>query len=81
MYAVIGRDSQVVRPSVHHVKGCFRLGQEMVPLIDREVGMGAHKNREKVVPERLDCALSFVGALLVGRYTIHNNVLLFEETH
>ena len=80
MYAVVGRDSQVVRPSVHHVKGCFRLGQEMVPLIDREVGMGAHKNREEVVPERLDGAFGFVGALLVGRYAIHINVLLFEET-
>ena len=81
MDAVVGRDSQVVRPRVHHVKSCFGLGQEMVPLIDREVGMGAHENREKVVPERLDCALSFVGALLVGRYTIHYNVLLLEEMH
>ena len=79
MDAVVGRDGEVVRPSVHHVKGCFRLGQEMVPLIDREVGMGAHKNREKVVPERLDGAFSFVGTLLVGRYTIHIDVLLFEE--
>ena len=64
-----------------HVEGRFRLGQKMMPLVDGEVGMGAHKNREKVVPERLDCALSFIGALLVGRYSIHNNVLLFEETH
>ena len=80
MVAVIGRDAEVVRPSVHHVKGCFRLGQEMVPLIDREVGMCAHMEREKVVPERLDGAFGFVGALLVGRYTIHINVLLFEET-
>ncbi len=80
MYAVVGRDGQVVRPRVYHVKGCFCLGQEMVPLVDGEVRMGAHKDREEVVPERLDCALSFVGALLVGRYTLYSNMLLFEET-
>ncbi len=37
MYAVIGRDSHVVGPGVYHVKGRFRLGQEMVPLIDGKV--------------------------------------------
>jgi len=80
MYAVVGRDSQVVRPRVYHVKGCFRLGQEMVPLVDGEVGMGAHKNRKKVVSKRLDGAFSFVGALLVWRYAVHCNSLLIEKT-
>jgi hypothetical protein len=79
MYAVVGRDGHVVGPRVHHVEGRFRLGQKVVPLVDGEVGMGAHKNREKVVPKRLDGALGLVGALLVWRYAIHRNSLLFEE--
>jgi hypothetical protein len=79
MYAVVGRDGHVVGSRVHHVEGRFRLGQKMGPLVDGEVGMSAHKNREKVVPKRLDCAFGFVCALLVWRYTIHSNLLLFEE--
>ena len=80
MYAVVGRDGHVVGPRVQHIEGRFRLGQKMMPLVDGEVGMGAHKNREKVVPERLDCALSFVGTFLVGWYAIHRDSVLFEET-
>jgi hypothetical protein len=80
MAADVGRDGHVVGPRVHHVEGRFRLGQKMVPLVDGEVGMGAHKNRETMVPKRLDCALGFVGAFLVWRYAIYRNALLFEES-
>ena len=81
MYAVIGRDSHVVGPGVYHVKGRFRLGQEMVPLIDGKVGMRAHQDREEVISKRLDCAFGFVCALLVRRYALDEDVLLFEEPH
>ncbi len=63
-----------------HVEGRFRLGQKMMPLVDGEVGMGAHKNREKVVPQHLDCALGLVGTFLVGWYALHRDSVLFEET-
>jgi hypothetical protein len=79
MYAVVSRDSHVVGPRVQHVEGHLRLGQKMMPLVDGEIGMGAHKNREKVVPKSLDCAFGFVCALLVWRYTIHSNLVPFEE--
>ncbi len=78
---MIGRDSHVVGPGVYHIKGRFRLGQKMVPLIDGKVGMRAHKDREEVIPKRLDRAFGFVCALLVGRYALDDNVLLLEEPH
>ncbi len=78
---MIGRDSHVVGPGVHHVKGRFCLGQEMVPLINGEVGVRAHKDRQEVVPKRLDRAFGFVGALLVGRYALDDDLLLLEEPH
>ena len=81
MYAVIGRDGHVVGPGVQHVEGRFRLGQEMVPLVDGEVGMRANEDREKVVSKRLDRAFGFVCALLVGRYALDDDLLLLEEPH
>ncbi len=50
---MIGRDSHVVGPGVQHVEDRFRLGQEMVPLVDGEVGMRANEDREKVVSKSL----------------------------
>ncbi len=81
MYAVIGRDSHVVRPGVQHVEGCVRLGQKMVPLVDRKVGMRTNEDREKVVSKRLDRAFGLVCALLVGQYALDDDLLLPEEPH
>ncbi len=57
------------------------VGQEMVPLVDGEVGMRADEDREKVVSKRLDRAYGLVCALLVGRYALDDDLLLPEEPH
>ena len=77
--AMIGGDGNVVGPTVEHVQRPFSLGQKMVPLIDGEVGMSTHQNREKVPAKCLDGALGLVGAFLVRWNALYFDVLLNEE--
>ena len=50
-----------------------------MPLIDGEVGVSAHQNREKVPAKCLDGTLGLVGAFLVWWDALHFDVLLNEE--
>ena len=77
--AMIGGDGRVIGPGVEHVQRPFSLGQQMMPLIDREVGMSTHQDREKVPAKCLDGALGLVGAFLVWWNALYFDVLLNEE--
>ncbi len=50
-----------------------------MPLIDGEVGMSAHQNREKVPAKCLNDALGLIGAFLVWWNALYFDVLLNEE--
>ena len=75
--AMIGGDGRVIGPGVEHVQRPFSLGQQMMPLIDGEVGM--HQDREKVSAKCLDGALGLVGAFLGRWNALYFDVLLNEE--
>jgi hypothetical protein len=77
--AMIGGDGRVIGPSVEHVQRPFSLGQQMMPLIDGEVGMSTHQNKEKVPAKCLDGALGLVCAFLVRWNALYLDVLLNEE--
>ena len=77
--AMIGGDGRVIGPGVEHVQRPFSLGQQMMPLIDGEVGMSTHQNREKVPAKCLDGALGLVGAFLVRWDALYLDVLDKEE--
>jgi hypothetical protein len=48
MEAMIDGDGRVVGPSVEHIQRPFSLRQEMMPLIDGEIRVGPHQDRQKV---------------------------------
>ncbi len=73
MEAMIGGDGHVVGPSMEHIQRPFSLGQQMMPLIDGEIGMSTHQDREKVPAKCLDGTFGLVSSLL-GRW----NVLDFD---
>ena len=77
--AMIGGDGRVIGPSVEHVQRPFSLGQQMMPLIDGEVGMSTHQDREKVPTKCLDGALGLVGAFLGRWNALYFDVMLNEE--
>ena len=77
--AVIGGDGRVIGPSVEHVQRPFSLRQQMMPLIDGEVGMSTHQDREKVPAKCLDGALGLVDAFLGRWNALYFDVLLNEE--
>ena len=77
--AVIGGDGRVIGPSVEHVKRPFSLGQQMMPLIDGEVGMSTYQDREKVPAKCFESALGLVGAFLGRWNALYFDVLLSEE--
>ncbi len=78
---MVGGNVAIVGPRVEHVERHFGLGQKMVPLIDGEIWMCSHEDREEVSTKSLDGALGFVCAFLVKWNALHVDMLLFEEPH
>ena len=81
MESMVCGNVAIVGPRVEHVERYFGLGQQMVPLIDGEIGMCSHEDREEVSTKSLDGALGLVCAFLVRWNALHVDMLLFEEPH